>query len=407
MSDIENIITNLRNKEIREYKIIECTTKRFSCNNTFGKKSVVIENVESILIYAKFFGSIFEFVLCGSNYNIEDLLNDHLKPSSNDSIFDTHYTLVEKVDLNCKKDFLTLDFCQQEKWVQQQFTKLTQEVCEDINFSYELNISKYILTTPIQTITQYYKSSSSILINNKSFDSFNNLKDHFFPEDITKIIEYRFKKPAYKKMNFTGAIMIKAEVVSDIINKYILCFYGDQIYANNSPIKVSDLGSNLLPKKISINCIPFAGVVFDGEGHSCAKKEIIKDGKLVNLICNIKFSQCLKIHMYGNADLKDHNKLSHQRLELDINEFLPNTPEINIVIESIYQIKYDVAKNKMFTTICYIENLNRYICNISFDVNMLFSRLISYDKNKYWCNNVYCSNAYYIEDLSTMFMVAR
>lgn len=385
--DCITIINKLKTQNVNFYKFLWTYSKKITYKCIDNNENVIIENNECSQIYAHSEYDIIASLLNGNNYNFVAL---HCK----DKFDKENWVKIagkNRNNRNLENEFNSFNSSIIEQKLREQLSWLKKQ-SDFINFNYTVFVTKYTLFTHDNAIDQYYKGSNFVYLNKENIPQFLQVKNIFDSSKLFKVINKRMQSSFYKELEKNCKILIKAEVIADILNYYVLSFYSSNIYEKKSPITPNDLQKIVCSTKISIKTIPFSGICFDGEGQLCFRRELIKYGKLMRLIGNNKYDDLLHVDGYGYADLNNYNELSHERLSFEVNNFSYPSYYEQTTIVSIEHISYDMIHYKISAKIHYIQNSKMFECDIIFNVRDFMSSLLDIGEQKSWHNNVYCSD---------------
>lgn len=381
------IVNKFKTLDINLCKFLWTYSKKIIYKCVDNNENIIIENNECSQIYALSEYDTIESLLNGNNYNFVVL---HYKDKFNEEDW-AKIAGKNRDNRNLENEFNSFDSSIIEQKLREQLSWLKKR-SDFINFNYTVCITKYTLFTHDNSIDQYYKESNFVYLNKENIAQFFQVKNIFDASKLFKVVNKRIQSSLYKDLIINGKILIKAEVIADIVNYYILSFYSSNIYEKKSLITPNDLQKIVCSTKISIKTIPFSGIYFDGEGQICSQRDLIKCGKLMRLIGNNKYDDLLHVDGYGYADLNNYNELSHQRLSFKVNDFSYPPYDEQTTIVSIEHICYDMIHYKISAKIHYIQNSKMFECNIIFNVRDFMSKLLDIGDQRSWHNNVYCSD---------------
>ena len=278
----------------------------------------------------------------------------------------------------------------------------------DINYILKNCKIKLNATIEIKILQQ------QIIINGKRFQQqiihvecffykFDNILENFFisffsPLEysilylLQKKINYNNINCFYKNLDLYKPIQFKSSVVAEFFKHYILAFYANNVYFENSFIKTKDINKKIFNFNFDLVSLPFNGIKYDSQGFRIKKIYLIKKNYLKNLICNQYFSNLLNILNSGNADFFNCDFISHQRLEIipKMSILKPNYNSLPVVYSSKIS-GFDIKTTKLIAEILFYYKKKFFKSKIIINLNLLFEKSIFSQRN-FTNNNVICGD---------------
>ena len=391
---IENVLIEYG---IFNYKIIkERLTKvifSYKCNN---KKILENANLINITLNFKINKNPIELKLSEetSYKNIKKLIETAL-------LFGMHKNFISKKIKSVKLDSLNFNgskFLCPRKCINDLETDIDYVLknCKlKLNATIEIKILQQLIIISNKRIQQqiihiegfFYKSDN--ILENFFISFFNPLKNSI-SYLLQKQISYNKVNFLYKNLDLSKPILFKSNVVAEFLNQYIIAFYSNNVYFENSFIKTKDINNKIFNFNFDLVSLPFNGIKYDSQGFKTKKIYLIKENYLKNLICNQYFSDLLNILNPGNADLFNYEAISHQRLKIIPKLFIlkQNYDEIPIVYSSKI-LRFDIKTTRLLADVLFCYKNKHFRAKIFTSLNLLFEKSIFSKKNS-TNNNVIC-----------------
>lgn len=399
MEEDKRIEERLLEKGITEYKIIRTITKHLQYREYYRKVSIEDLSEDRMLVIFKYKEGIAQFTV--SSYQPINII-DSIIETSVENISNTSFKWEYDNFEDCKKEqnktsyyFSNFQVKDYVRWIEDVISKVTKKTNMSFNTVYIVNVYKYCLRTKDGYLEQYNADSEFICIENNNFKSKAMLNNIFLNDNIVNSIfkEMNMSNIPTKKINLnnTQKVLMKAEGLAMLLNSYILMYYANYVYSNQSFIKSSYIGKQISKNKFNLISIPYDGIKFDSLGYKTFNKKILDSGKLVNLLSSSIYSRYMNITSFGNASLDDPNRISHQRLIFDAKNSEEITCEsTKLIIYKIEQPYIDFEKAKFYGLAICREKSSYFRTQISFNLKDILDNIYPIGKSSYWINNVYC-----------------
>lgn len=356
-------------------KIVLCDKRRFKFSNIYGKEQFEIENeFKTQIIWG-----INSEILIGKNQNLPKGLNKIINP-----LIDKLYQHHSGTWIKPHSYF---------SWCQHEFASLTK-TAPNFNFSMEFVRYTMILYDEKKPLFQdFYLSSCVVMDKNNPFHFCSKTNISLYDAIKPRVISY-FQLYEYRNFDTNMSAIFSHKVLSGIIKYYILNFYADYIYSQNSKFKKEDIGKSVTSEKVSIYAIPYTGVCFDGEGNRFIRNILLKNGILKGLVSNNKYAHALKLPYLGNSNMDDHTRLDHQRIICVFSHATKSLDSSSLQIEDLHQIYYNVQSNQIHATVRYQNKQKIYLAKIYFDIDTFFSNANGVGE-KIWYEHTLCSDLFF------------
>ncbi|HBJ2610336.1 PmbA family protein [Clostridium botulinum] len=391
----------LLSKGIKEYKIIRTISKSLKYIEYFGKTSIEELLEDKMLVRFKTEGGIAQFTV--SSFQSDNIIDTIIEASIKNTMkmsFQWHDDNFSNVKIEQNKNynrFCSFSVDDYIMWINEEMDNVLKEIKLSLNTVYTVNINKYCLRTNKVYLEQYNADSEFLCVENIKFKRKAKLSNIFFKDHIVDSIIENLNKAEIQSNNINlnqkQRILIKAEGVSALLNSYILMYYSNYVYLNQSFIKTNYIGKQISKSNFDLIAMPYNGIKFDSEGSRILKKVIVESGKLVNLLSNNSYSKYLNLNSFGNASLDMPNTISHQQLIFKFKNSERITYEAIDLI--IYQFEYANMdfKNNEFRGIAICSDESGYFRTpISFNIKDAFDNIYPVDDKSTWINNVYCQD---------------
>ena len=403
MEEDKRVEERLLAKGIREYKIIRTILKSLQYREYFGKVSIEDISDDKMLVLFKTEEGIAQFTVSSFQSDniidtiIETSIKNTIKMSMSLQLHCDNFSNV-KIEKNENYDrFYSFSENDYIMWLNEEMDNVLKEIKLPLNTVYKVNINKYCLRTNKDYLKQYNANSEFICIENTKFKRQAKLSNIFLKDDIASSIIKNLNKVEIPRnninLNQNQSILIKAEGVSALLNVYILMYYSNYVYSNQSFIKTNYIGKKISKSNFDLIAVPFNGIEFDSEGSKILKKVIVDSGKLVNLLSNNSYSEYLNLDSFGNASLDMPNTISHQQLIFTLkNSERIAYQSIDLIIYQFEYVYIDFEDNEFRgSAIC--SDKSGYFCTtISFNIKYIFNNIYPVDNKSTWINNVYCQD---------------
>lgn len=388
-------------KGVKEYKIIRSLHKGLSYRvyNREVESKELLEERTVVLFKVKEGIAQFTVTLIESDQLIDNIIETCIKNAEKMSL---HMQMDNFNDIKIEKNgniekFKSFNADEYVRWLEFELKKVSLKLNFSFNTVYELNIYKYCLRVNGTYIEQYYVNSEIFCIENLTFKCKAKLSNVFPRSKIWDIIIEKMNEVEFQTYtidSFQGKrILIQSEGISQLLNLYVVLFYGNYVYTNQSYIKVEDIGKQIAQSKFNLVSEPYDGIVFDSEGTRTIKKDIIHSGKLINLLSNSATSEYLNLNSFGDSSLIDPNIISHQKLIFTFSEESAiKYDEIDFIIYKFKYINIDFNENKYKGIAVCKGQLGYFNTPVCFSIKDLFDNIYPIGTEKKWVNNVYCQD---------------
>ncbi|BDB03817.1 metallopeptidase TldD-related protein [Clostridium botulinum] len=401
MEEDKRVEERLLAKGIREYKIIRTILKSLQYREYFGKISITDLLDDKMLVLFKTEEGIAQFTVSSfqSDNIIDTIIETSIKNTTKMSLqlHNDNFNNV-KIEKNENYDrFYSFSENDYIMWINEEMDNVLKEIKLPLNTLYKVNINKYCLRTNKDYLEQYNANSEFICMENTKFKRKAKLSNIFLKDDIASSIIKNLNKIEIPinniNLNQKQRILIKSEGVSDLLNVYILMYYSNYVYLNQSFIKTNYIGKQISKSDFDLIVIPYNGIKFDGEGSRIFKKVIVDSGKLVNLLSNNCYSEYLNLDSFGNASLDMPNTISHQRLIFTFkNSERIAYQAIDLIIYQFEYVYIDFEDNEFTGSAICSDKSGYFRTTISFNIRDIFDNIYPAGSKSTWINNVYCED---------------
>lgn len=280
------------------------------------------------------------------------------------------------------------------KLIKDNIKNILKEIKLRVNSSCNLEIYNYKMLTDGKIYNQQYMHSDYFFYTTDSFHtsayrSLNNDSKISFPSYICE--QFNIYKLPKKEINLNKNILFKSNVAAELINSYISCFYGSNIYANNSFLKKNALSQTFFNFKFDLISEPFEEIIFDSEGSFTKTLYLIKDNKIENILTNQSFSKLLNLNNTGYASFFCCNNITHQNIKVISKCTSLTYPKIKTTVNFINILSFDPLTTNMTAQISFCENNEKYQSYMNINLNNLFEHSIL-ESNICKNNGVFCGN---------------
>jgi hypothetical protein len=403
---IKYIEKSLIKKKVRDYKIIETNEKVFSYKNVSKKIEYETIVTNKILVMFKFCQKTAKFMVTdnipesminllidiGKNTCLSELsfggdINWHTSVFNNFSgkRSEKHKNLFDNFD---PKKYLI--------WLNGEIAEISKKINFTVSCTYKVCLCQYNLLANDGFAEQYQLNSEFFCTDDKTFQKKALLKNCVLSESFANLAVKQLKRNlilnTQKNLDMRQPVLVKAAAMAQLLNEYAALFYASNVYFKQSYIKKRDIGNKIAKSTFSLAALPYIGMKFDAEGNKIKKKQIIKNGKLVDLLSNNAAAACLRIKSCGNASCSDFEDIAHQRLKMLINpELLANAQKTAVTLHHFEYIFLDINE-RIFNgvAVCSDSENNRYLASVNFSAKEFFNKIYSAGHRGKWVENVFC-----------------
>ncbi|MFU0824767.1 metallopeptidase TldD-related protein [Clostridium sp.] len=397
MDEDKRVENELKRNGISKYKIIHVITKSLSYLYKYGERKHEESYEDKIEVKFKYKNKVggFSISSCQPDDVIARIVNDSITKVYNMPVEWDERSISQYYVDNFRKQMF--DSCSKVnciKWLEKEITKIECGINKSTALFYKTELSKCSLRTNENYLEEYLTDAHLTCIVDKRKVE---VSDSWLFIDFADTVLRQLKKPqlTYKNLDNNKKLLLKGKAVSQFINKYILMYYASYVYEGNSFIKVEDLGNKLLEKDIDIIVLPYEKVYFDGEGCRMKIKEILKSGRLKNLLSNSLYSMYMGIESYGNSDMNNPYLIKHQRIVFMVNTTCVDADKGAAVLSEFQQLNINLKNNEVIGTAIMEEKDGKYLTVVNFKIDDFLNKLNSRSNSYGWHENVFCPDVFY------------
>lgn len=301
---IKNIQVAETTQNIGQIELINNDLETFDISNHISYQIKAEYNDKTVKSKSEYLDeSVLDVLIMKAKLTDTSYQDDYLQDTTNNNSLD------ENIDIELSEDLVHLRNLDKLRKEYPELTNLTLSYSEIFEKKKISNNNK----VNIETSSHYYEFSPEVIIKNaKEINSFTRTflgtkKENIInKENLKETIEMAIKQvtkeqKGTKKYN----IIIDSSVMSTILSSFVDMISATNVRQNISCLK-EKINKKIFSDKLSIIEDPlnkdYPGyTVFDDEGTKTYKKDIVKNGKLMTYLYNIKEAKEANCHSTGNG----------------------------------------------------------------------------------------------------------
>lgn len=301
---IKNIQVAETTQNIGQIELINNDLETFDISNHISYQIKAEYNDKTVKSKSEYLDeSVLDVLIMKAKLTDTSYQDDYLQDTTNNNSLD------ENIDIELSEDLVHLRNLDKLRKEYPELTNLTLSYSEIFEKKKISNNNK----VNIETSSHYYEFSPEVIIKNaKEINSFTRTflgtkKENIInKENLKETIEMAIKQvtkeqKGTKKYN----IIIDSSVISTILSSFVDMISATNVRQNISCLK-EKINKKIFSDKLSIIEDPlnkdYPGyTVFDDEGTKTYKKDIVKNGKLMTYLYNIKEAKEANCHSTGNG----------------------------------------------------------------------------------------------------------